>query len=356
MMKAHNEDPNRVLQTIRLSDRLAEDIRLRGLEPGAPYYTTQEASRFLKVAGTFANQALQLLEKRQIIKRSQRLGSFVQSVPEQYEHDISHVTFLIYDHYFRKEGAGSGDLMAGLQAELPMAHVELGLLQANREEDLVIRIIKNALANNEVDAFVLFSTSFAVQQIIMESGFPAVIHGTPHFSIDLPYLERDHAEAHRRIIQHLRSRKRKNLVYMIRDIIRPGDKVSMAAFRKFPEFTKETPILFTTENEDEITAEIQNLYDSGYRPDAFICNSIVQAEMVEEIMRGRKLTPYQDADIIVATYYLQRGAYAKYTHIEIDLSSEEIGRTLGRMLKEKSKGQAVQNRISPVRLVLCQRE
>lgn len=356
-MKTECENPERILHIIQLTNLLMEDIRSRQLQPGASYYTTAEASRFLNVAGGFANSALQLLEKRRIIKRSQRVGSIIQNIPERAIGEISHVTFFVYEHYFRKEGAGSGEILAGLQSELPGAIVEFSLLPVDREIDHVSRIVNRALKTNENDAFVLFSMSFDVQQIIARTGFPAVIFGTPYPSItQLPYMDQNREDTHHQIIRHLRTRNRNKLVYLFRDMIHPGEKLSLKTIRRYPEFTKEVPVLFTTSNEEEIEAEIVDVFDSGYCPDAFICNSIVQAEMVEEVLLSKGLEPYRDADIVVTSYFLQRGSYAKYTHIEKGIDSGEIGKSLGRLLKDKLHGGPTHNVITPVNLVLCQRE
>ena len=356
-MKTECENPDRILHIVHLTNLLMEDIRVRKLVPGDSYYTTIEASRFLNVSGGVANSALQLLEKRRIIKRSQRVGAIIQNRPQHVAKERSHVMFVVYEHYFRKEGAGSGEILAGLQSELPGTIVEVSLISRDREIEQMSRIIDNTLKNNETDAFILLSTSFDVQQMIARTSLPAVIFGTPYPSIkELPYMDQDREDTHHQIIRHLRSRHRHNLVYLFRDMIHPGEKLSLKTIRRYPEFTHETPVLFTTSNEDEIAAEIADVFESGYMPDAFICNSIIQAEVVEEVLLQRGLEPYRDVDIVVTSYFLQRGSYAKYTHIEKGITTDVIGKMLGKLLKDKLHNESVNVHITPVRLVVCQRD
>lgn len=73
-------------------------------------------------------------------------------------------------------------------------------------------------------------------------------------------------------------------------------------------------------------------------------------------MYERGLVPYQDADIIVTSYFFQRGVHAKYTHLSYGVSTEEIGRKIGQMLCARALGQTVLSEMIPVQLVPCNRD
>jgi DNA-binding GntR family transcriptional regulator len=64
-------------QIVHLAKRLEEDIRARSLKPGDPYLNTQETARMLGVSNAAANRALQLLVKRNTLRRRQRSGTFI---------------------------------------------------------------------------------------------------------------------------------------------------------------------------------------------------------------------------------------------------------------------------------------
>lgn len=357
-MKLTQKDPKQILRTIHLTNLLLEDIRTRKLQPGTPYYTTQEASQFLNVAAIFANQALQLLEKRRVIKMCQRTGSVINELPNvPSKEEISHVVLVVNEQYFRLEGDGSGDVLSGLQMELSSANIDIGLLNRNNEEEHVMRIINEALSNNDVDAFVLISVSFSIQKIFEKSCFPTVIFGSPFPSITgIPCIERDMTEGFEQILWYLQKRHRKHFVYLFRNTIHPGDKIIPNVLCSQPKQSADTVILFTTSFEEEIKAAVRNIFLSEFVPDAFICTSILQAEVVEEVMYEQGLIPYQDMDIIVTSYFFQRGIRAKYTHLSYGITPEEIGRKIGQMLRLQTQEQNVSNDMIPVELVPCRRD
>ena len=63
-----------------MAARIEEDVQRRRLRPGDRYLGTVETARMLKVNTTVANGALQLLVKRKVLERRQRVGTIIAKV------------------------------------------------------------------------------------------------------------------------------------------------------------------------------------------------------------------------------------------------------------------------------------
>ncbi|MDR1964266.1 MAG: GntR family transcriptional regulator [Planctomycetaceae bacterium] len=336
-----------LIQTVQLADRLAADIRNRKLKPGETYYTTLEASRFLGVAGATANRALQLLEKRHIIQRSQRRGAMILE-PLPPEHAvIDHVHFLVHDKYYRTEGIGADGVLLGIQSELPTSIVSHCFLSPESEMTQVSNLIDRSLAGKTTDAFILVRASYESQRMIAQSGIPALVYGSlfqgiNHFSV----IDRDHAAAIRLTTDYLQKKGRQHVAVLMRHQVMAGDHQTFDALLNHSPFA--LTLRFTPQENEAIEAETYSILNRAEHPDAFLCHTLRHAECVDRVRRELKIN---DLDIVVLSTFLKRGETTRFPHIVIDSDPETIGRRLGVSLLNRVAGNQTQE-ILPVKFVV----
>jgi DNA-binding LacI/PurR family transcriptional regulator len=334
-------------QTVQLADRLAADIRNRKLKPGETYYTALEASRLLGVAGATANRALQLLEKRRIIQRSQRRGAIVLDPLPPNASGIDQVHFLVHDKYYRTEGIGGDGVLLGIQSELPTSIVSHCFLSPENEISQVLNLIDHSLAEETTDVFVLVRASYDAQRIIAQSAIPAVVYGSVfqginHFSV----IDRDHVGAIKLITDYLRKRGRKRVAVFMRYQVMAGDHQTFDALLNQSPFS--LTLRFTPQENEAIEAETHSILNGSEKPDAFLCHTLRHAECVDRVRRELKIA---DLDIVVLSTYLKRGETTHFPHIVIDSDPEALGRRLGVLLLNRVAGIQTQE-ILPVKFVL----
>src|SRR3984957_16744093 len=121
---------------VDLADRILADIRRKRLRPGDPYLSTAEIARLLRVSGTAANRALQLLAQRQVLERRQRRGAFIARGPAGGKTVVvNRVHLLVHRDYLRAEGLLADGVVLGIQGELPQAEIQFNFLPESSEVD-----------------------------------------------------------------------------------------------------------------------------------------------------------------------------------------------------------------------------
>ncbi|MDO5552225.1 MAG: hypothetical protein Q4G68_00560 [Planctomycetia bacterium] len=349
--------PDHIMKTIDLTNQLEANIRARQLRPGDSFFTVREASDFLDVAGMYANQALQLLEKRQIIRRRQSMRATIVEPQLRKETPFSHIYLFISELYYRYEGHAGEPLVRGLQEKFHGVTVSYCLLSSSLDTERALKTIQEVLVAESEAGFVLLSTSFAIQQIFSKSCLPVVIHGTPYSAItNIPNLERDYQAATKQIADWLRSRGRTRWAVLMRNIMHPGDHLALDLMRSQKEVNNDLPILFTGMEPEEISAQTETLFAGKKPPDAIICTSLLQAKAVEECLRAHNFAPYRDIDIVVRIYHQPDKENALYTHIELDIPLRNIGRKIANLLDRARSGGAIESELLPVKLYHTYRE
>lgn len=337
-----------VLKTIALAERLEADIKAKGLKEGDSYFSTQEASRFLGVGGSTANKVLQYLEKRRIIQRRQRVGAVIMAPGELEKHSIERIHFLVHEKYLSTEGIGGDGILLGLRPTIPTASVNLFFLQYGQEASQVSRLVDQSLHSDEADAFVLVRTPYEVQRLISDSRLPAVVHGACYTGIEnISNIDRDHAEVGRLVLSYVRERNRKKPVYMMRQIVLPGDKKFLDSLS-----TDTLPwrIRFIPSEDQAIFDEARELVAGKDRPDICICQTRRHAEGFAKAMEKSNLVPGEDIDIFVLHYYLVGRNEKLCPHVVSAMPPESIGKRIGELLIDASENKPPVHENIPVRL------
>lgn len=348
-MSVSNKQNKQLSLTVELAARLEADILRRQLLPGQSYMTTQEASRFLGVAGASANRALQLLEKRQIIRRSQKRGAVIIEPPRPGNISIDHVRFVVHSKYYMTEGVGGDGILLGIQSELPMSYVSHCFLTPENENRQVASLVERTFRENTTDAFVLVRASYDTQRVIAESGLPAIVYGSIYQGIEgLSQIDRDHGSAIRLITEYLQKRDRSRVAVFMRQQIMPGDHQTLDTLLAMPSFS--LTFRFTPQEDQNIEGEARTILSLRNRPEAFLCQTLRQAECVERVRKELKIGK-SHLDIVVMTTYLKPGETIPFPHIVLSTDPESLGRRLGSLVLKRASGQRL-HEVVPVKLLL----
>src|SRR5262245_41257431 len=98
---------------ITLADRIEQDVRDKGLKPGDRYLGTVEVARHWHVGTASANRALQLLERRRVLRRRQRIGTVVDQ-PRKAPASIATVHIVVPREAVESEGLFRDGTLMGL--------------------------------------------------------------------------------------------------------------------------------------------------------------------------------------------------------------------------------------------------
>ena len=337
----------KVERTLQLAKRLMQDIKERKLKSGDSYYTTLEAAAWLGVAGTTASRALQLLEKRHVLKRRQRTGAIIIN-PSETTPVIDYIHFLS-NYRLSALGEFGHDIITGIRDEFPQSHISFTLLKSQNE----VKNLKKLLAESNMDqlahAFVMLSSSPAIQKIVSRSGCPHVLLGTKCPGVPpMSQLDIGHKSALWLLFNHLTEMQRTRIAVILRRTVLPGDTslVNTAIRLEIPN------CFFLQHNEDDpcCVDELCELIQTQFDPNGVICQSSGLAEAFQKAL-VRLGKPLDQTEITVLHHREPQGV-CYFTHTATQLSVTMMGRRLGQLLYENALGLKPQHEVIPMRLVL----
>jgi len=221
---------------VELAGRIRADIQSRALKPGDQYLNSADAAKQFQVSTHAANRALQLLAKRRVVTRKQRLGTVVtleeDSVPQSTGIDRIHL--LVREDYYKSEGVLADGVIMGIQGEMPRVGIQFNFLAQGEERPYVEDLVGQVLKSDRQEAFVLVRASLTTQRLVTQSGCPAVVHGTPYASVDpLCSIDRDHEQEAALLVDYLvRQCESKRLLLLMRERLHAGDHLFLDAVHK----------------------------------------------------------------------------------------------------------------------------
>jgi len=332
---------------VDLAGRIEGDIRARKLQPGDAYLPTSEVAQMLGVGTVAANRALQLLAKRRLLSRRQGRGAVIdEGIMTEQKSSLKAVHFLVHQEYLRKEGLLADGVIVGMQGVLPGADVQMNFLRPGAEGEVAERVIAGALRSGQPEGLVLVRTPLAVQRAVQASGLPAVVHGMLYPSVQgIPWIDRDHRQAARLLVERFLTCGHRRLVYVAREQVLPGDYPFMDGL---------------VERMAEARLPLGSLVVRRLPLDQHVIEAEVRAllQHAEGVYSGilGQTEPFADAaaaaaeslglavgrDVIVAVaavYRPQGGPSVRYPNIRNNLSPERIGEHLARMLLRQLRDQ-----------------
>ena len=357
MVESHEQ----VRRILELAERVEADIRQRRLGPGDRYLTTADAAKMLRVDTAMANRALQLLVKRKLLERSQRVGSVVaEGYRNPTKTTLHRVHLLFGDTYPQSEHwLDTGTLMA-MQNELPSIRLQFHFLTTGEEETQVDQVIQEAFRAPESEAFVLLRTSLSTQRMFQDSGLVAAVFGHPYVSIKrLPFADRDQRQIGQLMAEYLVGHGHRRVAMLMRQRPLPGDHELIEGARDVLDVAGLSPraisMLCLPQDREEVRHALMRLVgESGEFP-GVMARPPLMADAALELARSRRLKPQQDVAIVAADYFANGGT-PPYAVIRPVHKFDEQGSRLGKLIVEVARGNIPEGsrHLAPVRLEVPQ--
>lgn len=350
---------SQVPRIVDLADQLTEDIRSRDLQPGDRYLSTLDASKMLGVGTAVTNRALQLLEKRQVIVRQQRKGSFIAHQPHVNRPSVPlrRVHLLVHHRYFRTEGTANDGVLVGMQGELPGASASISFLPVDSETEFVDSLIAESLTSKQRDAFVLIRASLETQRHIAASGLPAVVYGAVYPSISgISSIERDGFGMGKLLAEYLLEQGRQRIIYLTRESVRTGDYVTADGILSTISAAGLRPSDFVLRSlpADEASAEhaISELLRGNSDSIGVICRHERLANGAARAFTEHRANENVRSAVVICDYYLKSGQKPKYVYPEPLLTPEQQGKRIGQLLACQARKQSIEqeSELIPVKL------
>ncbi|HPP53956.1 MAG TPA: GntR family transcriptional regulator [Thermoguttaceae bacterium] len=335
-----------IARILDLANRLEADIQSRRLRPGDPYLGTEQTARLLGVSSALANRALQLLVKRGILHRRQRRGTFIAKLPDQVRSaPLGRVHVLVHRDYMVSEGVLVDGVVVGMEGELTGAQMVFNFISTEGSQEIVHRLVAEALQSPEPEGFVLVRCPLGVQRLIQSSGLPAVIHGHPYPSVrGIPSLDWDQRETAELLVRYFLHKGCTRLVVLFRQQVLPGDHIVLDHIHRVlieAGFGLGDLVVRCLPHEEPCVAEetVRLVEMGGDRPTGFFCRSEPLANGVAAGLA--RLGPDAPQVLIgVGSIYRKPGQQQPpYVHTRPILSPIEIGHRIGRLLAMQAQGQ-----------------
>lgn len=327
-----------------LADQLLGDIATRQLRPGDRYLTTVAASKLLGVGNGAANRALQLLERRSVIRRQQRSGAFIYQLPDGTERPLlRRVHFLVHQKFLRTEGVGNDGLLIGMQEELPGVQVQISFLPPGDESPFVEELINDALKSSSVDGFVLARANFETQRMMAASGLPVVVFGGIYPGIGkLARLDRDMRAVGSILTEYLLEQGHRRIAYLNRQLVMPGDHETIdavtAAMAAAGLPLNSLAMRCMPMDTQICKAEIEQLLQREQRPTGFICRAMRIAEAARSAIESVFPDEIDRFGITVCDYYLRENEEPAFVFPRPTGTMEDQGHHLARLLAKQARG------------------
>lgn len=350
-------------KVVSLADEIHRDIRKRKLKPGDRYLTTLKLAKQLQVDTGLANQALQLLVKRQVLERRQRKGTFIaQPAPETAcAAAPGRIQMLVCGRHPEVESMLGTAVVLGLQSVLPQTEIQLQFFPEQQELEGLQQTVEQAMRSPDQEAFVLIASTVEMQRLMAASGLTTVVFGSLYASITgLSSLDLDHRQAGRLAAEHCLAVGHQRLLLLARQRILPGDHLMIEGMQAVLEKAGlpcgSLRTRFVPHDSLAVKAEVAAALAAKNPPTAIITGTWMAdraAEVIGETKRGKN-----KPSLLVCGQGQPGRALPRYAAICPQLSMEQQGAELGRIFSRLSgdaEPQPILHRV-PVHLVSAEDE
>ena len=252
---------------VQLAHQIELDIQSRDLQPGDPYLTTAQTARMLGISTTIANRALQFLARNGRLDRKQRRGTFIaEPTPRPGESSLARVHLVVHQRYMRAEGLLADGVIVGLQTVLPGVDVSFNFMPPGDERQYVEELAGSIMQAGQPEGLVLVRANLEVQQMVAQSGLPAVVYGTPYRSItQLPFVDADQNAIGRLLAEYAVRQRCKRMFVIMRDQMLPGDTPYLDAIQRMAGeagiAADRLQIRFLARDRELVAAEVRHLLE-----------------------------------------------------------------------------------------------
>ncbi len=274
-----------------LARRLEEDLHRRRVAPGDRFLTAAEVASRFGVSPATANRALQLLQRRGLLERSPRRGTFVAPGFRSRGGGSPRVLMLFVPRSRRDRlTAEISELTDALLDRFEGASVQLCPVPEQGAEAAVRVAIRAVGQGCAVVGAAAMSCSAGVYRALSESGLPAVVFGGLYPGQgELVAVDSDLGAAGEILTRHLIERGHRRLALLQGTDVRPGDDrflngaVEALAGQGLP--ANALRVLYVAPAAGTIVARLGELLAQPQHPTGLVLNGLVLAERVNAALR-----------------------------------------------------------------------
>lgn len=280
-----------------MADDLSEECRKRYRE-GDSFYTTRELASKLRISATTANRILQLLEKRGLIRRSQRNGSIILRPTESDSLLDVVVVFRTIESKRSLSWTNTGiPFVQGIQETFPDSDirvVEIGKGDTTNVWDLVEANSKRNCRN----VFILWTMPIEWQRFFAQSRYPSVIFGSRFPSVDpiIPMVDFCPSDGIGLVDRFFQQRNRKKCLCLHASSLFAGDILYLDAIQ---ETLSKSSLRLKALPPDQEASQYETLQTiRNFKPDAIICQNEDMARHAFHACRELKVELGKKVDIV----------------------------------------------------------
>ena len=336
---------------IDVTDKIERDICVRKLSSGEQYLTTAQAAKLFKVDRNVVDQALQVLAKKGILERKQRVGTIIKHADKSFVSSSEVHKSSTYDSIKLVVGTLIDDVMnpsqakfiMGIQEIIPNANISIEILTGSHESKQmqVETIIENSVKSNQQEGFFLILSDSQVQKMFAQTNIPTVIYGSGYYkSSNLVSYDRNQVKTGRLLAEYaLKSHFSKNVLILMRSEMMCGDNElldSLLNTLNDSDFSlRNLHIRFLPNDDDLVWREIEN-YVNYSDVKSFPAIITHEADTAKTAVTFRKKMNLSDAEMPVATAYAYNEVSGSrgYAFILPEVNIYEQGKCLARILRD----------------------
>jgi DNA-binding LacI/PurR family transcriptional regulator len=325
----------------RLAKRLEDDIRRRALKTGDKYLKAQEAARMLGVSQATAQRAMKVLGDSQTLVRRRSVGTFVgPGAVNPSLSRVSTVCILAPDSVHSTIQAMAGWMLAGLRRESGCTNVNFGFVPKKDDLEYVKQLIRSTKTSAELVGFVAIGCRSELYQVLAESSIPTLVFGSLFQDTRLlSSIDFDNRQAARLMTRYLVGRGHKRMMLLTTTEGLPGDHdfvdgvSDVLTEAGLPANALALRIL--SEDPKSALRAVRQLLRADNRPSSLIVRGAPVIDTVDSVLSDMGLKTPDELEIVYQSVAAESKRSPRHPHIVPQSEMDEIGRTLGRLLRQR---------------------
>ncbi len=207
----------------RAGKLILQDIARRGLSPGQPYLTAQEAARQFGLTPQMVSRAMKSLAERGLLVRKAGVGTFVGPGFRVSPSPGLSCVHVVLGPDLMKGGFPTGELVDGLVASLKGLDLRLDFLPQEKPASRMGEVLVRGKQSEDLGGLVLVGCPREVQERVLMEGLPAVVFGSVYATTwGLPSLDADLFRAGEIMVDHLARKGHEKIALFLHDRWLPG--------------------------------------------------------------------------------------------------------------------------------------
>ena len=184
-----------------------------------------------------------------------------------------------------------------------------------------------------------------MQSWFQKNQIPAVITGTRHEGIDLPYVDLDNEAVCRHAVGLLIARKRKSICFLTGSNPLPGDLLSETGFMQGIKSRQEVRgrIARCALTQSAISKKLDAIFESTFKPDAFFVDQTCQAFCALTYLLKKGYRIPEDFPIICRTESLEL-QFTQPSIAHYSRNTEELAKRTSELAIKLARGESVENK------------